>query len=144
MLPSSLKRKSDGYETVGTSLLYSVLYSIKSTRRGGMIYFHACSLPNLPSLPLMDYHCQFSLLPKSFLSLNKEQLWSKYLSIKLGVNTGISAYAYGKGSLNAYIYILRGEGEIRFWTVCVCTKQVIPKNLPTEGLKITVVCLSVH
>ena len=38
----------------------------------------------------------------------------KYLSIKLRVNTGIIAYAYGKRSLNAYIYILRGEGGVRF------------------------------
>ena len=33
----------------------SVLYSIKSTRCGGMIYIHPCSLFPL----LMYYHCQF-------------------------------------------------------------------------------------
>ena len=46
----------------------------------------------------MHYHRQFSLSPKS---LNKQQLQNKYLSIKLGVNSAINAYAYGKGFLNA-------------------------------------------
>ena len=37
-----------------------------------------------------------------------------------------------------------GGGErLGFEQFCVCTKQIIPKNLPTEGVKITVVCLSV-